>query len=44
MDEETIRIIDGKWPSLKAGPLLPSPSEYYRRLEDPGKAVASERS
>ncbi len=32
MDDDTIRSVDEKWPSLGIGPLLPSPSHIYKSL------------
>jgi 4-hydroxy-3-polyprenylbenzoate decarboxylase len=32
MDDDTIRSVDEKWPSLGIGPLLPSPSLIYKSL------------
>lgn len=32
MDDETIRLVDEKWPSLELGPNIPSPSIRYKPL------------
>lgn len=42
MDKETIEKIDRLWGNLEIGPLIPSPSNYYRVLEEKGNAVAEE--
>ncbi len=44
MDKATIDYVDNIWNSLRVGPLIPSPSSYYRPLEEPGDAVVKTES
>ncbi len=44
MNEKTIRQIDMIWDSLEIGPLITSPSMYYRPLEKKGDAVVDQQS